>query len=109
MLDSKGLKFMTRVRHRLSYLDEHKFNHNFKDFVNLLCSCSLEIDSVSHFFLHCYYFTDIRKTIFNESQSIDENILSQFGKGIVELLLHGSNKFKFQQNCSLVNSVQFSG
>ena len=65
MLDSNGSKFMTRVRHRLSYLDEHKFNYNFKDWVNL--------DSVSHFFLHCYYFTDIRKTIFNESQSIDEN------------------------------------
>ena len=32
---------------------------------------------VSHFFLHCHYFTYLRKTLFNELQSVnvDENIL----------------------------------
>ena len=109
MFDSNGLKLLTRLGLRFSYLDENRFNHNFNNCVNLLCHCSLEIESVSHFFLHCHCFTDIRKTICNESQSVKENILSQSVTVIVELSLHGSNKFKFQQNCSLVKSVQLSG
>ena len=61
-----GLKLLTILRLGLSHLNEHKFNDNFKDCVNLLCSCCLEVESVPHFFLHCYYFTDIRKTLFHE-------------------------------------------
>ena len=62
--DSIGLKLLTRLRLRLSYLKEHKFNHNFKDCVNLLDSFSLEVETVSHFFRHCNYFTDLRKALF---------------------------------------------
>ena len=53
-----GLKFLTRLQLGLSHLNEHKFKHNFKDCVNPLFSCSLEIESPSHFFLHCHYFTN---------------------------------------------------
>ena len=31
------LKLLTRLRVGLSHLNEHKFNHNFRDCVNLLC------------------------------------------------------------------------
>ena len=104
ILDPNGLKLLTRLRLGLSHLNEHKFNHNFKECVNPLCSCSLQVESVSHFFLHCHYFTDIRKTLFNELQSVDENILNQSDNEMVELLLYSSNKFKFQQNCSILKS-----
>ena len=40
----------------------------------------------------------------NELQSVDENILNQSDNEMVELLLYGSNKFKFQQNCSILKS-----
>ena len=43
------------------------------------------------FFLHCHYFTDIRKTLFNQLQSVDENILNQSDHERVELLLYGDN------------------
>ena len=99
-----GLKLLTRLRLGLSHLNEHKFNHNFKDCVNPLCSCSLEVESVPHFFLHCHYFTDIRKTLFHELQAVDKNILNQSDNEIVELLLYGSGKFKLQQNCSILRS-----
>ena len=56
-----GLKLLTRFRLGLSHLNEHKFNCNFKDCVNPLCSCSLEFELVPHFFLHCHYFTDYSK------------------------------------------------
>ena len=89
-----ALKLLTRLRLGLSHLNEHKFNHNFKGCVNPLCSCSLEVESVPNFFLHCHYFIDIRKTLFHELQSVNKNILTQSDNEIVELLLYGSSKFK---------------
>ena len=81
----------------LSHLNEHKFNHNFKGCVNPLCSCSLEFKSVSNFFLHCHYFTDVRKTLFHELRLVDENILNQSDNEIVEVLLYGSSKFELNR------------
>ena len=45
-----GLELFTRLRFRPSDLNEHKFNHNFRDCLNPLCPCSLEVESSSHFF-----------------------------------------------------------
>ena len=74
ILDPNGLKSLTRSRLGLSDLNKRKLNQNFKEYINSICSCSLQVESVSHFVLHCHYFTDIRKTIFNELQSVGENI-----------------------------------
>ena len=71
LYNPSGLKFLTRLRLGLSHLNEHKFNHNFKDSVNHLYSCSLEVESVLNFFLRCHYFADIHKTLFHELQSVD--------------------------------------
>ena len=98
-------KLITRIRLTLSHLNEHNFNHNFRDCVNPLCPCSLEVESTSHFFLHCHYSIDIRKTFFHELQSANENMLNQSDNEIVELLLYGSKRFNFQQNCSLLESA----
>ena len=99
------LKLITRIRLTLSHLNEHKFNHNFRDCVNPLCPCSLQVESTSHFFLHCHYSIAIRKTLFHDLQSADENMLDQSDNEIVELLLYGSKRFNFQQNCSLFESA----
>ena len=80
-----GLKLLTRLRLGISHLNEHKFIHNFKYYVNPLCPYNSEIESIPHFFLHCHYFADIRKTVFDELQSVDSL-----------LLLYGSSKFKLQ-------------
>ena len=88
-----GLKLLTRLRLGLSHLNQHKFNHNFQDCLNPLCSCSLEAESVSHFFLHCHYYSNIRLTLLNELQSIDINLLNQEDDLVLEVLLFGSTKF----------------
>ena len=38
--DQTGLKFLTRLRLGVSYLNEYRFRHNFQDCMNRLCSCS---------------------------------------------------------------------
>ena len=50
-----GIKLLTRLRLGLSHLSEHKFNHNFDDCVNPFCTCSLEPESTSQFFLYCHH------------------------------------------------------
>ena len=54
--DIYGIKLLTRLHVGLSHLREHTFRHNFQDTINLLCSCSLETESTSHFFLRCQNF-----------------------------------------------------
>ena len=93
-----SLKLLTRLKFVLSHLNEHKFNHNFRDCVNPLCTCSLEVESSSNFFLHCHYHIDIQKTLFHELQSVDQIILNHYDNEIVKLFLYGSKKFNFQQN-----------
>ena len=46
-----GLALLNRLRLRPSHLNHHEFNHSFRDCVNPLCSCSLEIESPFDFFL----------------------------------------------------------
>ena len=99
-----GLKLLTRLRLGLSHLNEHKFNHNFKDCVNPLCPCSLEVEPC-HFSLDYHYHIDLHRTLFHELQSVDGNILNQSDNETVELFLYGGKKFNFQQNCSLLESA----
>ena len=80
-----GLTLLNRLRVGLSHLNQHKFNHNFRDCVTPLCPplYCLEIESPFDFFLHCHYFTDIRKTFFNEKLSVDQNTLNESDNEIV--------------------------
>ena len=102
-----GLKFLTRLKPGLSHLNEHKFKHNFQDCVNPLCSCSLEIESLSHFFLHCHHFTNIHATLLDDLQSVDRNIPSFSDNELVDLPLYGSPNFKLNQNNKILNSSSF--
>ena len=70
-----GLHLLAKLRVGLSHPNEHKFNHNFKNCVNPLCTSSLEIKSTSHFFLHCIHCNNIYSTLLNELKSLDGNIL----------------------------------
>ena len=58
----KGIRLITRLRVGMSHLREHKFKHNFDDCLNPICSCGLDIESTSHFLLHCPTFNDERYT-----------------------------------------------
>ena len=108
ILGPNVLMLMNRLRLGFSHLNEHKFKHNFKECVNRLCFYSLQVESVSKYFLTCHYFRDTRKSLFNELQLVDENIFNQSENEMVQLLVYGINKFKFQQNCSILKSLNSS-
>ena len=60
--DLMGIKYLIKLRPGLSHLNDHKFRHDFQDCLNPLCPSSLEVESTIHYFLHCHYHNDIRKT-----------------------------------------------
>ena len=98
------LNFFTRLRLRLSHLSKHKLKHNSQDCANPLCSRSLEIASLSHFFLQCHHFTNMRATLLDDLKSVDRNIPSFSDSELVDLLLYGSPNFNLNQNNKIVSS-----
>ena len=47
----------TKLRPTFNHLTDHKFKHNFKDTVNLVCFCGKEIESMKHCLLLCQHVT----------------------------------------------------
>ena len=91
-----GIKLLTRLRVGLSHLREHEFRYNFQDTINPLCSCSLEIESTSHFFLRCQNFITPRTNLMNELCKFDSSILNLDEISITKLLLYGDSKFEIK-------------
>ena len=86
-------KYLTRLRLELSHLNKERFNHNFQDCINPLCSCSLEPESNSHFFLRCHHYTILRADLINGLKKIDENRLRLSENSLVKSLLFGDLKY----------------
>ena len=66
---------LTRIRLGFSHLREHKFKHNFQDTLNLLCSCSVEVESTSHYFLCFHFFDALRAKLMNNLRNTDIGFL----------------------------------
>ena len=84
---------MTPLRLGLSHLREHKFNHNFQNCINPLCGCGLDIESTSHFFLHCPLFDDNRITLLSNLSKIDCNLIETNESSLTETLLFSDSSF----------------
>ena len=109
VVDIYGIKLLTRLRVGLSHLREHKFRHNFQDTINPLCSCSLEIESTSHFFLRCQNFITPRTNLMNELRKLDSNILNLDEISLTKLLLYGDSKYENNANKKiLLASMNFT-
>ena len=106
--DTKGLKLLTRLRLRLSHLGDHKFRHNFQDFVSPMCYCGQDIETATHFFLHCPNHHCARKTLFDKTNKVSGTILKQSDSTITKILLFGDNKLDFETNkILLMSTIEF--
>ena len=98
-----GLKLLTRFRLGLSYLNEHRFNHNFENWINPLCTCSLEVESAVHFFLHCHHYHNMRAKLLNSLEVIDTNLLKLSEEQLTKVL-YGFSQLDQNQNRNILNS-----
>ena len=104
IFDPQGLKLLTRLRLGFSHLNEHRFRHNFKECVNPVCSCSLEIEDTSHYHLHCHHFTLYRINLMNSVKFICDNFESMTENNKITLLLYGDSRFDGNKNKFILQS-----
>ena len=87
-------------------LNTAKFNHNFRDTINPLCSCSLEIESVSHNFLRCQFYNSLRHVLMDELSKIDETVRNLDESNLIYLLLYGNRTFyNSNTNTKILNNT----
>ena len=69
------------------------------------CSCSQEIETSTHFLLHCSNYHCTRKTLFKTLTKINSTILKQNDQVIRKFLLFGNEKLKYAKNKSILTST----
>ena len=100
-----GLKLFRRLNLGLSHLRYHKFRHSFQDCINPICACGLEIETTTHFFLHCTFFQSARQSLLINIKKIDESILKKHDEIIAKTLLYGDDKFDLSCSKSIISST----
>ena len=70
--------------------------------VNQLCSCTLEAESTTRFFLHCSHYYALHTDLMNVLKQINKNILNLYDDLVVQILLFGYLKYKIYDNCRLL-------
>ena len=60
----------------ISHMNEHRFNHNFNNCINPLCTCSLDDESTIHYSLHCDYYNSAITFLLNDLNSVDSILLN---------------------------------
>ena len=71
--NSQGIKFVTALRLVLSHLC--KFKLSFQDSLNPLCKWGAEVESISHFLLHCPNYDNNRSSLLSTIRNIDYKLL----------------------------------
>ena len=86
--DAIGVKLITRLRLGFSHLREHIFKHNFQDTLNPLCSCSIKVESTSHYFLRFHFFDVLRATLMNDLRNINSDLPTLWDKNLTNILIY---------------------
>ena len=98
----KVIKLLTRLRIGLSHLHEYKFKHSFQDTLNLICNCGEDIETTSHYLLHCPDYLHERKTLLNTVICIVPNIFDFNNDQLIEILLQGKKDLDNINNTSIL-------
>ena len=102
IFDPLGIKLLTRLRVGLSHLQEHKFQHGFNDTINPFCTCNVEVESISHYYLRCQNYINQRYDLMNELSNIDPRILQLDSNSLISLLLYGNKSYTDNLNSKII-------
>ena len=75
-------------------MNEHKFEYNFRDFLNPLCACNLKPEKTSHYLLRCHLFQIERRAPLNDIKEIDELNLTDHKNDLDLILLYGNERYR---------------
>ena len=99
-----GLKLLTGLRLGLSHLNEHRFKHNFKNSINTLCTCFLEVESTKYFLLHCHYFSALRISFLDDLNNISPQFALFPEDVFVKTLLYDKPMFDKNDNQEILET-----
>ena len=103
--DTVGVKLLVRLRLGFSHLREHKFEQNFHDTLNPLCSCSLEPETTSNYLLCCQNFSSTRLALMNDLNLIDPTISQLNDTALANILLCSDSKKSTLENSKILQST----
>ena len=78
---------------------------SFQDCLNPLCFCGNEIETSTHYLLHCPTYTNERLTPLNKIKSINCSILESNDAAVTKILLLGDNTRSSSSNTFILNST----
>ena len=93
------------MRVGLSHLREHKFKHSFQHTLNPICTCGEDIETASHYLLHCPDYLEERKTLLNTISCIVPNIFDFNNDQLTEILLYGKEDRDNINNTSILDAT----
>ena len=102
---SHVIKLLTRLRLGLSHLCKRKLKHSFQDCLNPLCLCGSEIETSTHYLLHCPAYTNEGLTLLNKIKSINCSILESKDVAVTKVLLFGYNSLSNSSNTLILKSA----
>ena len=70
-----------------------------------VCSCGQNIETSTHFLLHCSNYSNERLTFLNIIRNIDSNILSKNDLKVTETLLYGDSSYDDTNNTLIMNAT----
>ena len=107
ILDNIGLKYLTQLRVGLNDLNRYKFDHNFGDTIDPMCSVNDGVEDVTHFLLSCHLYTHDRIDLLNSVSRITETNVADFeNEALVKLLRYGNEKkYSFDTNRMILLST----
>ena len=72
--------------------------------LNPLCSCILEVESTTHFFLHCHFYRTFCQTLLHTVESIIQDTSNLSDDILVNLLMYGRPNYSFDENKKILNA-----
>ena len=106
--DPHGVKLLTRLRVGLSHLKEQKFRHGFNDTVDPFCPCNMETETVTHFYLRCLNYNNLRFELMNELRKINSSLLQYNEEKLTKTLLYGDKSLSHVINSKIIKlSISF--
>ena len=102
------LKKYPRLRLRLRHLRYYKLKHRFLDSFNRICSSGFDIETTSHFLLHCQNFINERSFHLNNVSRLTKEKLPSCDTSVIKLFLYGDDSLDLVTSTLILNaSVDF--
>ena len=86
----------------LSRFCEDKVKQSFQNTLNVICNCGEDIETTSHYLLHCQDYLHERKTLLNTVSCIVPNIFDFNNDQLTEILLYGKEDLDNINNTSIL-------